>query len=516
MSFLRTTGKKSSEAGAALLIAIFALLLISVIAIALVISSGTDSALASNYRTSTEAYYAAVAGVEEARGRLLWKNPDNVNLARPGYFPDPVNPTMALNQALYIINPTGGETVAPWDTANPLTYPDSEFQNEFGIDASAANWNVITSVSSLPGLPGTGPSYKWVRITGATVKSLGTDVAGDGNTTDGANLLYYDPAHVGAGGVVTPGLVKTSVNALGQPLEQVLEITALAVVQPNTKKLLQYVVVPTALGISFPAALTLAGNAVVYTGPDSAAFLVDGNDATVGRTCTWPALPSVRGIGYTNPADLAAVTGGIGAAYYDYYRGVGYVPAPPVPPPPATPSIGMVTLPANFQRPSTLETLLQSLRRDADVVLSPILPATTVPGSTLPASMTFANPMTVFVDGDLDLTAWHNTGYGLLVVTGNLIYDPDASWEGVVLVIGKGTFTGSHAGIGKIDGALLVAQSRDSTGLVLADPNLGPSSVTLAPTMGGTGIHYNTCTINSALRPTSLRVLSFREIASPN
>jgi Tfp pilus assembly protein PilX len=515
MNFYRKAGEKSSEAGAALLIAIFALLLISVIAIAMLVSSGTDSALAGNYRTSTEAYYAAVAGVEEARGRLLWKNPDYVNLASPAYFPDQVNPTMALNKVLYIINPTGGETVAPWDTTNPLTYPDSEFQTEFTIDASAANWSVINSVSSLPGLPGTGPLFKWVRVTAATVHSLGTDVAGDGNTTDGTNLLYYDPTHVGAGGVVKPGLVKTPTNALGQPLEQVLEITALGVVAPNTKKLLQYVVVASALSMGFPGGLTLAGNGVSYSGPDSTSFYMDGIDPVTGRTCVSAALPPVYAIGYTNAGDSATVISGIDPAYRDYYWGTGYVPSSP--PAPATPSVGLVTLPPNFQKPSSVESLLLTLRRDADLYLSPTAPATSVPGSALPSSlMSSTNPMTVFVDGDLDLTAWHNTGYGLLVVTGNLNYDPDAFWEGVVLVIGKGTFTASHAGIGKIEGAMLVAKSRDSAGLPLPDPNLGPSSVTFAPTTGGTGIYYNSCWINAALRPTTMKVLSFREIASPN
>ncbi len=70
------------ERGVALLIAIFALLLVSVVAIALIVSSGTDSALASNYRTSTGAYYAALAGLEEGRGRLLLKNSAFINNKR--------------------------------------------------------------------------------------------------------------------------------------------------------------------------------------------------------------------------------------------------------------------------------------------------------------------------------------------------------------------------------------------------------------------------------------------------
>jgi hypothetical protein len=129
--------------------------------------------------------------------------------------------------------------------------------------------------------------------------------------------------------------------------------------------------------------------------------------------------------------------------------------------------------------------------------------------------MTSANPMTVYVNGDLDLTGWHQTGFGLLVVTGNLIYDPDASWEGVVLVIGKGMVTApAHTGSGRIDGAMLVAQTRDSNGIVLPGLNLGPASVKYDPNVGGLGIYYNSCWINTSLQPT-YKILSFREIPYP-
>ena len=98
-------------------------------------------------------------------------------------------------------------------------------------------------------------------------------------------------------------------------------------------------------------------------------------------------------------------------------------------------------------------------------------------------------------------------------MTGTLSYDPDASWAGIVLVMGKGVVTGSRMGNGRFDGAFLVAQSRDpGTGTVRADPDLGSSSVQFDANMGGSGIYYNTCTIQQALAPTSYKVLSFREI----
>jgi len=90
-----------------------------------------------------------------------------------------------------------------------------------------------------------------------------------------------------------------------------------------------------------------------------------------------------------------------------------------------------------------------------------------------------------------------------------LTYDPDVTWEGVVLVLGKGTVAGSHGGGGHIDGAMMLAQTRDASGNPLA--NLGPSSVTFNSNMGGTGVYFNSCYITRALAPTSYKLLSFRE-----
>jgi Tfp pilus assembly protein PilX len=56
MKARNTFGRRRTETGIALLISIFILLLISVVAIALIVSSGTESALAGNYRSSTGVY----------------------------------------------------------------------------------------------------------------------------------------------------------------------------------------------------------------------------------------------------------------------------------------------------------------------------------------------------------------------------------------------------------------------------------------------------------------------------
>src|SRR5271154_2079394 len=104
----KTTRRGSEESGVALLIALFALLLICVIGVALIMASGTHSALTGNYRSATSVYYAALAGLEEGRGRLLPKSPNYL-----GAFGAPPGILLNPGDVRYIINPLPGETVAP-------------------------------------------------------------------------------------------------------------------------------------------------------------------------------------------------------------------------------------------------------------------------------------------------------------------------------------------------------------------------------------------------------------------
>src|SRR5258708_9206581 len=244
-----TTRKRRKESGIALLISIFILLLISVVAIALIVSSGTETAMAGNYRTATSAYYAALAGLEEGSGRLWGKNSGSFKTTAPvGFIPSP----LLMGQPVYIINPVGGEVVAPWDPAS--TYPDLEFNAEFQASTGYSLPNPSPKVNSISTVAGVlGPLYKWVRINAISEKAIGVDVDADGldNTP-----LYYDS-----------NLSKLVGNPSGGA-QQVLEITSLAVLPNGSQKMLQYLValVPANIpsfpsGLTFPAALTIAGPA---------------------------------------------------------------------------------------------------------------------------------------------------------------------------------------------------------------------------------------------------------------
>jgi hypothetical protein len=496
-----------SESGSALLIAIFALLLISVIGIALLVSTGSDSALAGNYRNSMGAYYAAVAGLEEGRGRLLPHNPNFIGNTLPGFPPPPGTP-FDVHTVVYVTNPANGETVNPTDPAN--AYYDKEYVAEFpgwGLSGTTVKpfvASVSPAPSASPALPG--PWYKWVRINAVTEQSLNVDVDGGGINSDPTAMLYYN------------GIGLTTNNAMGT---LALEVTALAAMPDKSTKLLQYVVgsyvispnLPSAAAgpLGFPAGLTLLGNNVQYTGPGNGNFYIRGQDQCGGSNIMVPAIGFANSGDAVGSSTMANILSG--ATPGSNYQGAP-VQSPGPPPTPSNQSVLDVTnsIQPTWLTPSGLDSVMQSVTNNADVVINGNATGTTI--STDAPSMSASNPMTIVVNGDLDLNAWHSTGYGLLLVTGTLYYDPDASWEGLVLVIGQGNFVSTKHGTGGIDGAVVLAKTRDGAGNLLS--SLGAASYSqTGGTNSGYGINYNSCWISGrygAQGPLTYKVLSFREI----
>ena len=488
------------ETGIALLISIFVLLLISVVAIALIVSSGTESALAGNYRSSTGVYYAALAGLEEARERLLSKNPNSFNNTAAGFLPSP-GTTLAVGTAAYVLNPSPTDNQATMLT----TYQDSEYITEFGSAPSSTNTTLsVWNTAPLNALNIPGPLYKWVRINAVSEKSLKLDV---GPAYDG----YLDP--------VTPIFYDGSQLNVTSSGAQVLEITALAVLPNGSQKLVQYLTAPTPVSLPpLPSALTLAGSQtlsrVAYTAPSTnAAFKVDGTD----HDCNGNPVggPKYASIGVFDSSDtVAVITGGNGGSGIpNMYRSLNY---PGFNPSPDIRTVNGAPFPTNLQKPSALDGIAQSIIQNADVIITPSSgPALGSDVTSATTGMSSTNPMTVVINGDLDLNGWHNTGYGLLLVTGNFNYDPDASWYGIILVMGKGTVTGSKGGSGLFLGAFLVASTRDSSGNLWPDPNLGALSVNFnnGSSMGGNGILYSNCWIQKAQPTSDYKILSFHEIS---
>jgi len=526
---------RQRESGAALLIAIFALMLISVVAIALIVSQGTDSALAGNYRTSTSAYYAAVAGLEEARGRLLWKNPDYFDGAtspNPSFMPmSGVLPAMQVTDVRYILNPAGAENVDP-TSADPANYPDTEYAQEFPAwGLGGATVVPINSTFQSAAMPG--PVYKWVRINPVTEFALQLDVNNDG-VIERTTALLYDPANVDASYNPRPGLVFPTIPPTPTAV-QALELTALAVMPSGSRRMLQYVVAPLLISTQpansppstppFPAALTLDGNGVIFRDAGSAGYKIDGRDACSSTT----PQAAVNSIAYTNPDDYSVSSTPISPQVIPPSKNSHYPGYPMVlagPPPgsyvPTTPSVAPTPtqLRQSWETPATLDAVAQDITKSADVVING--PTNGAAISTSAPMMSPSNPMTIVVNGDLNLNGWHGFGYGLLLVTGTLKYDPDANWNGLVLVIGQGVYSSSLNGSGGIMGAVLMAKTRDSSGNLLPGNSLGAAcfgSQSSCTGFGGGygsnpgfGIIYNSCSVSSAQGPLTYKVLSFREI----
>jgi len=515
---------RGQEAGVALLIAIFILLLISGVAVALIVASGTESSLAGNYRSSTSVYYAGLAGLEEGRGRLLSTNPNYFDNTVPGFIPT-VGPLL-VGQVRYILNPLPGETVAPTNLTSPTTYPDNEYQTEFTVPVTSATVQTIPSVSTVAGIQG--PLYKWVRITAATEQSLNIDVNGV-LPLDSTTPLYYDPAHLDSSGNPDPSLIVTAVPP--STASQVFEITTLAVLPNGSKKLVQYVATPVTFNLNLPSALTLPGPIGSFNPPNSKGYCMDGNDTSQLTTvagCSFTPPPAVPGCTTTTAATPAVgVSPGnnnagsqTNTSYVDSQinmtgRAANYTGSTGT-----TPSVGTPPLPPNLSSPTQLQQELATIQQNANVCLG----CSTGAGGTY----TFSNidtasgslwsscgtscgttPQITYVNGNMDISG-STTGSGILVVTGNLTYDGNSSWNGIILVVGNGltTYVQNGGGNGQFNGAIFVANTAGNP-----PGTYGPADFTINGG-GGNGVYYNSCWIQNSQKPVTLKVLSFREISN--
>ena len=128
--------RKQREKGVALFIALVALLLLAAIATGMMFQANTESAINYNYRDAQFTYFAAGAGLEDAREMLRTDN-----FFSPVFTPKGIPSASNPRGIIYVLNPKGTETVAPWDTSN--LYFDDEichaYPDELGITDTGVN-----------------------------------------------------------------------------------------------------------------------------------------------------------------------------------------------------------------------------------------------------------------------------------------------------------------------------------------------------------------------------------------
>ncbi|HEX3558559.1 MAG TPA: hypothetical protein VHU19_05120 [Pyrinomonadaceae bacterium] len=130
--------------------------------------------------------------------------------------------------------------------------------------------------------------------------------------------------------------------------------------------------------------------------------------------------------------------------------------------------------------------------------------------TSAPADLgTSASPKFTFIDGDASLS----DGAGLLVVTGTLTMGGNASFSGIILVLGDGgTMTRNGGGNGDILGAIVVAKFARTWP---ASENGQPHPF-LAPTFdtsggGASTVQYDSTEVNRAMNALGSRLLGVRE-----
>lgn len=239
------------ERGVALFFAMFALLLLMGIAAALIFMSNTESAVNSNYRQEQVAFFAANAGLEEARARMMTSDPNTINSAGT---PLPTLAPSATNPIIYITNPGSGAAIKPWLSTD--TYADLELCHDgyTGLGLTLAAPDVRCTPTTLPAgtytpytsqLPFNGTAnalpYKWVRIAPKVNASV-SYLTGAGSTATitnylvNTNLATYPATTLicwdGAEEVPLKApatLCSQMLNAAGAPMNNVYMLTALGV-----------------------------------------------------------------------------------------------------------------------------------------------------------------------------------------------------------------------------------------------------------------------------------------------
>lgn len=310
------------ERGMALLLALFALLLLSAIGLAMVLASYTETRIDTNYSGGLRSYYAARSGLEEVRDRISFP----FSTASPSGLADQLPQDIAGNAkgVLYVLNPAGGEIVDPTDPGSP--YFDDQLCHDYASGVAATdsrctvvpgtpNWNLPWQHSVATAIP---MGYKWVRINMKTNR-IAAPYYVDGNGTSAAldTRVCWD----GKTEQLTPSTTSPACDANG--MQQVYMLTSLAASAqaggPNgSRRLLRFEVV--APSIRPPGAVTMEVGSSTSTNPIPATFSnavipatsidgrVHGLDLSLSAA---PTCSSVAALAANSPQGTASLQNGL-------------------------------------------------------------------------------------------------------------------------------------------------------------------------------------------------------------
>ena len=279
---------RKSEQGVSLLLAMLALIILSAVAFGMMYMSSTETAINSNFKTQEVAYFAARAGVEEVRDRMLTTNPNSIAALLPTALPT------AGGGVLYLLqNGVTAANVTNVSPTNPLA--DDEFCHDFvygGMhsyppnvrctDLPSGGWYTTTaSVAPYP------LDYKWVRVTQKANNSAPYLV-------DAAQPVSNQVCWNGVSEVVRPSAT-ASCAAMIPNATPVYLVTSLALTTSAGRRLVQQ-------EIAQAPPVTPPNTGFFATGPGCNSLNVAGNARTGSFNSATEATPTnpPSNISYTN------------------------------------------------------------------------------------------------------------------------------------------------------------------------------------------------------------------------
>ena len=547
------TARSKKERGVALLIALFALMLLAAVAFEMMYVADVETVVNDNFRSSQRSYDAAWSGVQEARERLM---PTNV---LPHLIISPVALPGVAGSIIYIRNPRTPEVVGSIDpTLATNAYFDNEICHENFVGLGLANPGIgipcaagppagsvfyVTSDAPFTNTAGA-LDYKWVRITqkanntvnpgGGVLYGLVSGNAATSNTIpvcwDGTNQWPKPAGYVTCDDSPPP--------AGGNYMKTVYIVTSLAVTPTGARRMAQMEValdppfvtnaaVDSQDHVNLNGQLTVNGydncNCIQLStcdkfgkDPGSGTKLCDNPpffDNAPGKVCdkTKWAIYSTSKVDNPNVSETLIAGSGTGN---DSVCSLGSNTAGCAQPPTWPYDIdamidkyknqgGTVSAsgaPYNYTctppPPGSPSDVYPECATHPSQVFGvpPNFPPTPPDNPVGPPSMAM---QVTYVPGNLKITS-SSQGNGILVVDGNLEINGGLQFYGLILVKGVVSFTGGGADKTNIYGAVLAGQSS----LVNTDTTLGGSAV----------IDFDSCALtrNTGQRPPS--AIAFREL----
>ena len=443
------------ERGVALLVALFALSILSLIGLGIMAASTAEVLISTNFKNSRAGYFAAEAGTEEARYRIGGNAGANA-----------ITPPANVTTAIYIranttIDPTSG-------TASTNKYYDSEYYNISKRDSSGNQTTVASGLTAtqffttIQGSTNQVP-YAWVKITQKT-ETLGAQSV-DAVSVNSSSPVYYG---LNIATDTVSQYVRDATNSLNHNGNPIYLVTALAIESNGTQRKIQ-----TEVTIPPPEPLKAAVDSyenVSFRGN----LNIDGRDECFADA---GGVYGVKSHGTVDPPNGSQV---------------------------------ILGSPTGTQASSTwthdVPTLISNLRNTGSFL--PInTSGTNVSCSGSPVACsgsnvqlgTFPNGLGYYYSaGDLDISSNSSTGAGILLVSGNITFHGGFSFTGLIICNGTINFTGGGSDDVNIHGAVIAGDSISDT-----TSDIG----------GSINIHYNSCDISIVYTNLPMVTLTFKDRA---